>query len=176
MKDAFERRALLLHLGAVLDAMDKVLSHSGDRTAAVTLRELESAQRSLAKLPLLQHVSREMTAHEFVQRVSATFACWPAELLEAELNRERLAAVVRDALFAANDEGWRAYVASLKGEVPWFGDGLPPLPHLATESAVTAEQKKPTQKSEKLRDAQHEEPATEGAGGLYPSWPWKPQC
>jgi hypothetical protein len=145
MKDAFERRALLLHLGAVLDAMDKVLSHSGDRTT-VTLRELVSAQHSLAKLPLLQHVADEMTAQEFVRRVSATFACWPAELLEAGLNRERLAAVVRDALFAANDDGWRAYVASLKGEVPWFGDGLAPL----------------------------SETASEATAGLYPSWPWKP--
>jgi hypothetical protein len=173
MKDAFERRALLLHLGAVLDAMDKVLSHSGNQTATVTLRELESVQRSLAKLPLLRHVSREMTAHEFVQRVSATFACWPAELLEAELNRERLAVVVRDALFAANDDGWHAYVASLKGEVSWFGDGLPPLPRLATESAVTAEQKKPTQKAEKPHGSEREE-STPDAAGLYPSWPWKP--
>jgi hypothetical protein len=146
MKDAFERRALLLHLGNVLDAMDKVLSHSGEQPA-MTLGELESAQRSLAKLPLLRHVSREMTAHEFVRRVSATFAVWPAALLEAELNRERLAVVVRDALFAANDDGWRAYVASLKDEVSWFGDGLPPLPQAATEAA----------------------------GGLYPSWPWKPE-
>jgi hypothetical protein len=172
MKDAFERRALLLHLGNVLDAMHKVLSHAGEQTA-VTLRELESAQRSLAKLPLLQHVSREMTAHQFVRRVSATFAVWPAELLEAALNRERLAVVVRDALFAANDDGWRAYVASLKVEVPWFGDGLPPLPQAMTEAVAALEQKKPAQKAEKSRGTQREE-HTPDARGLYPSWPWKP--
>ncbi|GAB7524808.1 hypothetical protein [Paraburkholderia sp. 2C] len=147
MKDAFERRALLLHLAAVLDAMDKVLSHAGDQMT-MTLRELVSAQRSLAKLPLLQHVSGEMTARDFAQRVSAAFAVWPAALLEVELNRERLAAVVRDALFAAHHDGWRDYVASLKGEVPWFGDGLAPLPRAASEEATA---------------------------GLYPSWPWKPQ-
>jgi hypothetical protein len=169
MKDAFERRALLLHLGTVLDAMDKVLSHSRDRTT-VTLRELVSAQRALAKLPLLRHVSGDMTACEFAQRVSATFAVWPEELLEAELNRERLAGVVRDALFAANDEGWRAYVASLKDEVSWFGDGLALLPRVETPIAGGAEQKKHTQKAGKPRD----EPMSATAG-LYPAWPWKPQ-
>ncbi|APR38117.1 hypothetical protein [Paraburkholderia sp. SOS3] len=146
MKDAFERRALLLHLGAVLDAMDKVLSHSADH-ATITLREFLSAHSTLAKLPLLQHVAGEMTAHEFVRLVSTAFAVWPAELLETALNRERLAAVVRDTLFAANDDGWRAYAASLKDEVSWFGDQLPPLPRAATEATA----------------------------GLYPSWPWKPQ-
>jgi hypothetical protein len=173
MKDAFERRALLMHLGAVLDAMDKVLSCSGARSGAqktVTLRELVSAQRALAKLPLLRHISGEMTAHEFAQRVSATFAVWPAELLEAELNRERLAGAVRDALFAANDEGWHAYVASLKDEVSWFGDGLAPLQRVEAPIAAGAEQKKHVQKAAKPRD----EPVSDSAG-LYPSWPWKPQ-
>jgi hypothetical protein len=170
MKDAFERRALLLHLGAVLDAMDKVLSHAGDQVK-VTVRELLSAHRSLAKLPVLTHVPGDMTAYEFATRVSGAFASWPAELLEAELNRERLAAAVRNALFAAHDDGWRAYAASVKREVSWFGDGLTP-PHAESDNSI--EQKSRAREAEKPRHTQHEDEAT-GHGGVYPSWPWKPK-
>jgi hypothetical protein len=166
MKDAFERRALLLHLGAVLDAIDKLLAHSGNGTVAI--RELMDAHRALANLPLLRHVSVEMTAHEFARRASAAFATWPAELLEAELKRERLAAVVRNGLFAAHDDGWHAYVASLKGDVSWFGDGLPPTSR--TEAAGPAKSAHAPGKPRATR--QEEAP---GTGGVYPSWPWKPQ-
>ncbi|CAB3756542.1 hypothetical protein [Paraburkholderia humisilvae] len=166
MKDAFERRALLLHLGAVLDAMDKLLAYSGDR--AVTVHELVAEHRALASLPLLRLVPTEVTTHGFAQRVSAAFAVWPAELLEAELNHERLAGAVRDALFAADGDGWRAYVASLKQEVPWFGDGLPPR---STEAGVLSTA---AHRAGKSRGKQAEE-ASPGAGGIYPSWPWKPQ-
>src|ERR1700744_358767 len=102
MKDAFERRALLLPLGMVSDAIDKVLAHSASKEVAI--HELAATHRALARLPLLRHVSGEMTAHEFTRRASAAFAVWPAQLLEAELNREHIAAVVRDGLFAANDD------------------------------------------------------------------------
>jgi hypothetical protein len=166
MKDAFERRALLLHLGAVLDAMDKLLTYSGDR--AVTVRELVSEHRALANLPLLRHVPAEVTAHGFMQRVSAAFAVWPAELLEAELDHERLAAVVRDGLFAADVDGWHAYVESVKPEVPWFGDGLPVPP--AEAGAPSKAAHRTGESSERQRE--EESPDT---GGIYPSWPWKPQ-
>jgi hypothetical protein len=167
MKDAFERRALLLHLGAVLDALDKLLARSGDGTA--TLRDVLSAHRSLSKLPLLRHVSGEMTAREFAQQASAAFAVWPAALLEAKLNREYLASVVRDGLFATHHEGWRAYVAGLKHDVPWFGDGLPMSPR--TEAAALRE---PEHRADEPRDPQRDATAA-GTGGVYPSWPWKPQ-
>ncbi|MFC0576522.1 hypothetical protein [Paraburkholderia solisilvae] len=167
MKDAFERRALLLHLGAVLDALGKLLARSGDGTA--TMREVLSAHRSLSKLPLLQHLSCEVTAREFAQQASAAFAAWPAALLEAKLDREYLASVVRDGLFATHHEGWRAYVASLKQDVPWFGDGLPMPPQ--TEAAALRE---PVHRADEPRGTQHEA-TTAGTGGVYPSWPWKPQ-
>ncbi|MFC0399846.1 hypothetical protein [Paraburkholderia rhizosphaerae] len=167
MKDAFERRALLLHLGAVLDAMDKLLAYSGDRS--VTVLELVSEHRALASLPLLPLAPAEMTVHGFTQRVSAAFAVWPAELLEAELNRQRLAAVVRDALFVADIDGWHAYVDTLKQDVHWFGDGLPPLP---TEAAITS---KAAHRAGQSRGKQAEAASSESdPGGFYPSWPWKP--
>jgi hypothetical protein len=122
MKDAFERRALLLHLGDVLNVMDVVLKSGGhDRS----VRQLAQANATLAANPLLTQIADDIKPHEFVQRASAAFAGWPAGLLEEELHHERLAATVRDNLFVGNAAGWQGYVAALKPEVSWFGEGLP---------------------------------------------------
>ncbi|HEY3596239.1 MAG TPA: hypothetical protein VGL08_01795 [Paraburkholderia sp.] len=170
MKDAFERRALLLHLGAVLDAVGKLLSVGGNRKT--TVRQLVAANHSLMGLPLLRQVSAQMTPHEFAQRTSAAFAAWPAELLEAELNRERLAATVHNHLFAADDDGWRAYVASMRPEVPWFGEGL-----AATRAgrAVSASHHRDEVTQVRTQARQSETPEAPETDGLYPSWPWKPE-
>jgi hypothetical protein len=122
MNDAFERRAMLLHLGDVLEAVNRLLQ-CGD--GHKTVRELVAANDSLASLPLLRHVSPRMTSGEFVKHATDAFVAWPRELLEPELNREGLASTVQRNLFAGNAEGWLAYVAGLRGEVPWFGVGLP---------------------------------------------------
>jgi hypothetical protein len=120
MKDAFERGALLLHLGDVLEVVSRLLK-CGD--GHKTVRELAAANDSLGGFPLLQ-VSPQMTAEQFVRRGTDAFFAWPRELLEPELNRKRLASTVRRSLFTDNAEGWRAYVAALRSEVPWFGVGL----------------------------------------------------
>jgi len=179
MKDAFERRALLLHLGTVLDTINTLLALA-DSDSSHTVRELAAAHRALAKHPLLQQMPAALSPHAFAQRASAAFAVWPQALLEAELDRERLALVVRDALFTANEAGWHAYVDSLKEEVSWFGEGLPPMPtapaaaveparprkaaaSASASASVPAGQRQPAAADESLAGA-----------GVYPSWPWKP--
>lgn len=61
---------------------------------------------------------------EFARRATSAFVEWPRELLEFELNRKRLASTVQRNLFDGNAEGWDAYVAGLRAEVPWIGLGL----------------------------------------------------
>ncbi|MGU7784257.1 hypothetical protein [Burkholderia sp. PU8-34] len=181
MKDAFERRALLLHLGDVLEAIERLAA--GGEGERKTLHQLIAANEALAGLPLLQQVSQQMTLHEFVQRASAAFSTWPRALLEPELNREHLAAMVQRNLFAANTAGWRAYVRELKPEVAWFGDGLPAEGAAAetradpcdmgAEDARVAE---PTVVGDVERgeaSAMNERESVEGGGPFYPSWPWK---
>jgi hypothetical protein len=169
MKDAFERRALLLHLGTVLEAINEVLALAGSRNTPV--RELAAEHRSLAKLPLLQQMHAALTAQEFAQRTSAAFAAWPAQLLEAELDRKHLALVVRDKLFSANEAGWSAYVASLKPEVSWFGEDLPAM---RTEPVLDAALRRKAAEPVRAKEAQHKEALA--AAGVYPSWPWKSQA
>jgi len=123
MKDAFERRALLLHLGDVLNAMDAVLKRAGNGRS---VQQLVQTEATLAAVPLLAQIADRIEPHEFVQRASAAFARWPSALLEEELNHEQIAATVYGNLFIGNAAGWHAYVAVLKPEVPWFGDGVSP--------------------------------------------------
>jgi hypothetical protein len=125
-----------------------------------------------------------MSAEQFVQRVTDAFFTWPRELLEPELNRKHLASSVRRSLFADNADGWRAYVAALRSEVPWFGvglrsvkvgedvrsassDGSPGnLPADAVPSAGDVERNG--------GQAENQRESVESSGGVYPSWPWKP--
>jgi hypothetical protein len=175
MKDAFERRALLLHLGTILEAMNTLLAQAAGHSSS-TVRELAAQHRALAKHGLLRQMPAALTATEFAQRASAAFASWPQALLEADLDRAHLARVVRDALFSANEAGWRAYVESLKAEVSWFGEGLPPMP-VQPAADQTERHRKAAQSAETAqpRQAEAAEEALAGAG-LYPAWPWKPQA
>ncbi|TKC79916.1 hypothetical protein FAZ69_30380 [Trinickia terrae] len=177
MKDGFERRALLLHLGEVMDTVACLLQRdAGDNSA----HRGAAGDASLASLPLLEQVSPRMTPVEFAQRASAAFCTWPSELLEAELNREELASTVLRHLFAGNPDGWRAYVAELRAEVPWFGEGVP-APETFTETVsadapVTPDIEAPeTGDVESARSpAASARESVETGESLYPSWPWKP--
>ncbi|RDK03490.1 hypothetical protein [Paraburkholderia lacunae] len=181
MKDAFERRALLLHLGEVLEAVNWLLKCDGEKT----VHELAAANASFARLALLTQVSRRMTSKEFVQRATSAFFAWPGELLEPELNRERLASTVQRNLFAGNTQGWRAYVAALSGEVPWFGVGLPSLKagadvQVEVDSPEAAAGREQLNEEEAAGDVERnggrtEDPreSVESSERIYPSWPWK---
>lgn len=190
MNDAYERRALLLHLGDVLEATASVANDGHDDR---TLHELISGNASLARFTLLAQISPGMRAREFVQRATRAFASWPRELLELELNRTQLALTAQQALFANNPKGWSGYVAMLGAEVPWFGDGVPPA-----EAAVTGEtgalddetepvamdsdveavsEQEPSNAGDVERNSEADVPArregVENIERIYPSWPWK---
>jgi hypothetical protein len=164
MNDAFERRALLLHLGDVLEAVNRLL-RCGD--GHKTVRELVAENDSLARLALLRHVSPRMTSGEFVQHATSAFVAWPRELLQPELNREGVASTVQRNLFAGNAEGWRAYVAGLRGEVPWFGVGLQSVMAGVSEAASGD-----VERNDGPAEGHREN--NENRGRIYPSWPWSP--
>jgi hypothetical protein len=180
MKDAFERRALLLHLGDVLEAVNRLLKCGDDHK---TVRELAAANTSLADFPLLTQISQRTTPQEFVLRATEAFFAWPRELLEPELNREHLASTVQRSLFVGNAEGWRAYVAGLKGEVPWFGAGLPSAnagEDVRADSADGAPESAQVNEAASTGDVERNggQPGgrrenVETSERIYPSWPWK---
>jgi hypothetical protein len=177
MKDGFERRALLLHLGEVMETVACLLKREpGQRS----VHQVAKADTSLASLPLLEQVSPRMTPVEFAQRASAAFCTWPSELLEAELNRDELASTVQQHLFAGNPDGWRAYVADLRIEVPWFGEGVPMI-EVAAEPISAAVADAPESEAPKARDLERareseasSRESVETSERIYPSWPWKP--
>ncbi|MGF6743880.1 hypothetical protein [Paraburkholderia atlantica] len=180
MKDAFERRALLLHLADVLEAVNWAINHDvNDKT----VRELAETNGPLTRFPLLRNVSAQMTSMEFARRATSAFVEWPRELLEPELNRKRLASSVQRNLFDGNAEGWRAYVAGLRADVPWFGVGLrllresedarssstPALPDRLAAKEVVVD-------SEAARNGEPVAKAGENfetSQRIYPTWPWK---
>jgi hypothetical protein len=122
MDDRFDRRELLLHLGDVLVALNE-LAKTSDTTAPVGRRLKE--MNSLQKFAYLGGLSPDMTVTEFTQRVASAFSLWPRQLLETELDRDALAAAVRDNLFDGNAAGWGAYLDYVQKNVTWFGTGLP---------------------------------------------------
>jgi hypothetical protein len=121
MDDRFDRRELLLHLGDVLDALSG-LAKTNDTNAPVVHR-LKGAN-SLQQFAFLGGLSPDMTVTEFTQRVARAFSLWPRQLLETELDRNALAAAVRDNLFDGNAAGWGAYLDYVQKKVTWFGTGL----------------------------------------------------
>jgi hypothetical protein len=188
MKDAYERRALLLHLGGVLHAVNRLMICSADKQ---TLHEAMAANASLEGLTLLMHVSPSMTTRDFVERAAAAFQSWPEELLALELNREQLARTVRQALFAGNVQGWQAYVASLREAVAWFGKGVDPVEASpAGEAGASGDPEQPDRAAPDIdgtrpdagdieRDGaaqkQTSRASVEDDRRFYPSWPWKPE-
>jgi hypothetical protein len=130
-----ERRALLLHLGDVLDTVHYLTRLPPDY---VSLADAIASEGAIPDYPILRHVASDMTPSVFVQKVIGAFFLWPEELLAEELNRHLLAQVVQHDLFAGNQSGWDAYCVDLRKDVPWFGLGLPPvaqlLPHYRHDS------------------------------------------
>jgi hypothetical protein len=125
MSDANERRALLLHLGDVLEAMacvSKCCQHHN--TIGDALRQEES----LVSFSILADIDSEMTPHEFIKKAANAFFLWPKELLGGELNRKLLAHLVQHDLFAGDQVGWDRYASAVRKNVPWFGEGLESVP------------------------------------------------
>lgn len=118
MDEKYERRALLLHLGGVLQTTSLLLEHE---RLDETLGELLESQPLLADVPLLQHAYERMTVREFSAAALRAFCLWPQLLLETPLDRAALSTPVREHLFADNPHGWAAYATSLQSEVGWFG-------------------------------------------------------
>ncbi|MGF6756981.1 hypothetical protein [Paraburkholderia sp. GAS42] len=197
MKDAYERRALLLHLGDVLEAIQDVLHRRRDEPA---VRELVAAHHSLARFPLLTQISPQMPVQEFVERSTRAFASWPQALLEEDLNRAQLALAVRRSLFAGNPAGWRAYAATLRTEVAWFGKNLPLVEDEGKGEAAVQTDTGDDEPANDVEEGAVEVPGgderpgaadvergdveqqragqkgvenVESGGRIYPSWPWK---
>ncbi|MFP3558734.1 hypothetical protein SB861_49985 [Paraburkholderia sp. SIMBA_049] len=134
--DGMERRALLLHLGDVMEAIACVMKCAHRYN---TIGEAVRQEESLMTFPILQEVEPEMTPLEFVTRAAGAYFLWPKELLDVSLNRRSLAHLVEHDLFADNEPGWKAYVKHLRADVPWFGRGVgvehePDLPSLGDPS------------------------------------------
>lgn len=117
MEDALERRALLLHLGRVMQLIVRL-----DETApaAATIGQLIAQNPLLEDEPLLEQLRPDLSVDEFRTQALHAFCLWPQWLLEAPLDRAALAASVRDHLFSDNPRGWQGYVSALRGDVAWF--------------------------------------------------------
>lgn len=118
MNDAFERRALLLHLGRTLQLLARLLE---TRAEAATVGELIALNPLLEDEPVLEHVLPSMSVDDFVAQALQAFCTWPQRLLDETLDRDAIAAPVRDRLFDLNPSGWHAYAAELRTKVAWFG-------------------------------------------------------
>ncbi|KVD81711.1 hypothetical protein WS62_24330 [Burkholderia sp. ABCPW 14] len=126
MEDAYARRALLLHLGSVLQILSRLEQQKPD---SLSIEALLATNGMLADVPLVEYVVQDMTVREFEARVLRSFCLWPQLLLEDPLDYGALALPVRKHLFAGNDTGWKAYASALREAAPGFG----------TASSYTAE-------------------------------------
>jgi hypothetical protein len=118
MNDVYERRALLLHLGNVLEMLDYIKEHvHGDQTVGDLVRQYDA----LADIPLINNVAQTMTVGELEYRTLRAFCRWPQLLLDTPLDHYALASPVRELLFDDNPFGWEAYAEWLAADVPWFG-------------------------------------------------------
>lgn len=189
MKDAYERRALLLHLGSVLQGASHIAVHRRDERDDIPVRNLCAVAELAKTLPWLACLSPQMNAHEFVVQALRAFRSWPEDLLELPLDRPKLAEPVREHLFADNQPGWQAYIAMLRSEVSWFGedqtasacassvvDGgdqdAPDTPVSVERQAREEIDNGDVERAGSARLAARE--SVEGQAAIYPSWPWKP--
>jgi len=118
MNDAFERRALLLHLGRTLQLLARMLE---TRPMAATVGELIALNPILEDDVLLGHVSPSLSVEGFIARALQAMCCWPRELLAEDLDHDAFTLPIRDRLFDQNSRGWRAYATGLRSEVVWYG-------------------------------------------------------
>ena len=154
LQDPYERRALLLHLGDVLETVFCV-SQCADDYASIG--EAVKGNDALAGFTLLGFIDEKMTPREFIRRASGAFFVWPKGLLDETLNRPMLANTVKHDLFADNAQGWDAYVKERRADAPWFGDDVPDI----AESAAPAHDAGPSATA----DAKDKK-------SRYATWPW----
>ncbi|MDR5783600.1 hypothetical protein QCE63_29735 [Caballeronia sp. LZ065] len=147
-QDPYERRALLLHLGDVLEAMFCV-SQCAEEYASIG--DALKGNDALAGFTLLGFIDPGMAPREFIRRASGAFFVWPKALLDETLNRPLLANTVKHDLFAGRTEGWNAYMQERRKDVPWFGEDLPDEAHSAAPA----------------HEAATPEPSR------YATWPWR---
>jgi hypothetical protein len=134
MDDGIERRALLLHLGDVLEASACVMKCA---LRFNTVGEAAAQEESLMSFAILRMVDPEMTPYEFAKRAASAFFLWPKALLEEELNRPLLANLVQHDLFIGHQSGWDSYASELRQQVSWFGEGLDTVPEPDLEAGAT---------------------------------------
>jgi hypothetical protein len=120
MDDRFDRRELLLHLGDILHALNYLTAKA---KPGISVTQVLQKDDALQTFEFLRALAPQMTVAEFGAGVASAFSQWPKELLETELNRDALASAVKDNLFQGNVDGWNAYVAHIRKDVPWFGIG-----------------------------------------------------
>ncbi|AIO68442.1 hypothetical protein [Burkholderia oklahomensis] len=118
MEEAYARRALLLHLGSVLQILSRLEQQKPDN---LSIEALLATNGMLADVPLVEYVVQDMTVREFEARALRSFCLWPQLLLEDPLDYGALALPVRKHLFAGNDTGWKAYASTLREAAPGFG-------------------------------------------------------
>ena len=164
MQDPYERRALLLHLGDVLETVF-CLSQCADEYASIG--EAVKGNDALAGFTLLGFVDEKMTPRDFIRRASGAFFVWPKGLLDETLNRPMLANTVKHDLFADNAAGWDAYAAERRKEVPWFGEDLPETA-VSAAPAHEAEPSAPAPAPAEKRGAK----AAAKKPSRYATWPW----
>ncbi|WP_235024626.1 hypothetical protein [Caballeronia arvi] len=168
MQDPYERRALLLHLGDVLETVF-CLSQCADDYASIG--DAVKGNDALAGFTLLGFVDVKMTPRDFIRRASGAFFVWPKGLLDETLNRPMLANTVKHDLFADNAAGWDAYAAERRKEVPWFGEDLPET----AVSAAPAHEAEPSAPAPVPAPAPAEKRGARAAAkktSRYATWPW----
>ncbi|MDR5753166.1 MULTISPECIES: hypothetical protein [unclassified Caballeronia] len=158
MDDPYERRALLLHLGDVLEAIF-CLSKCADSRASIG--EALQKDDALVSFAILSQVDAGMHPQAFVRRATGAFFVWPKALLDETLNRRLLAHTVQHDLFAGNEAGWNAYLSERRKEVPWFGEDLPDVPE--SKSAAAGETDATVDSESASEDAR---------SSRYSTWPW----
>jgi hypothetical protein len=125
MDEAIERRALLLHLGDVLEATACVMKCADSFN---TVGEAVAQEDSLMSFSILLMVDAEMTPIDFARRVASAFFLWPKALLDEHINHTLLANLVQHDVFSGHQSGWDRYVSERRQEVPWFGECLDAVP------------------------------------------------
>ncbi|BBU29691.1 hypothetical protein BTHE68_34250 [Burkholderia sp. THE68] len=157
-QDPYERRALLLHLGDVLESVF-CLSQCADEYASIG--EAVKGNEALAGFTLLGFIDEKMAPRDFIRRASGAFFVWPKALLDETLNRPMLANTVKHDLFADNAKGWNAYAEERRKDVPWFGEALPDVAESAAPAHEAATTSTPVpQKKSKSKTSR------------YSTWPW----
>ncbi|WP_044042754.1 hypothetical protein [Caballeronia insecticola] len=166
-QDPYERRALLLHLGDVLETVF-CLSQCADEYASIG--DAVKGNDALAGFTLLGFVDASMAPRDFIRRASGAFFVWPKALLDETLNRPMLANTVKHDLFADNAKGWNAYAEERRRDVPWFGADLPDV---AQSAAPAHEAESHEAKAEAAPDAKKpKRKAVAEQPSRYATWPW----